>query len=371
MIFAVPCLFGLEGLAADELKYMGMSGVKAETGRVLFEGGASELIKANLWLRTGERVQILMGEFRAPDFDALFEGVAALPWENFIDKNGSFPVKGSSLGSALHSIPSCQSIIKKAVVKRLSAKYGISEFPETGAKYQIRFSILNDTASLYLDTTGPALHKRGYRPNANLAPLRETLAAAMVKLSRFKGRDVFCDPFCGSGTIAIEAALAALGRAPGISRRFAAEEWRTIPRELWRDAREAARSAEYRGDYRIFASDIDPACIEIARENARRAGVEEYIRFSCADALSFTPPAEGPGIIMANPPYGERLLDVKQAEDIYRALGKIYRRLDSWSLYLLTSDLDFERCFGKSADKRRKVYNGMIQCQLYMYKGKK
>lgn len=368
MKLCVPCLFGLEGLCADELRYMGMSDVAAETGRVLFSGGAEEIAKANLRLRTGERVQILMGEFPARDFDALFNGVYALNWGDIIPKDGEFPVKGHCLNSALHSVPTCQSMIKKAVAKRLGEKYGVSLLPESGGKYQIRFSVINDRASIYLDTSGAPLHKRGYRPNANLAPLRETLAAAMVKLSRFKGREIFCDPFCGSGTIAIEAALAALNRAPGISRRFAAENWVNFDPGVWKSARKEAKDSEYRGEYHIFASDIDPATLDIARENARRAGVSEYITFSCADALNFTPPMEGRGIAMANPPYGERLLDVREAESLYRALGKIWRRLDGWSLYLLTSDLDFEKCFGKPADKRRKMYNGMIQCQLYMYR---
>jgi len=368
MRLCVPCLFGLEGLAADELKYMGMDGVTAETGRVLFEGEAADIAKANIRLRTGERVQILMGEFPAHEFNDLFEGVYSLPWENFIPKDGEFPVKGHCLNSQLMSVPTCQGMIKKAIAKRLGGKYGVEQLPETGSRYQIRFSIMNDRASIYLDTSGAALHKRGYRPNANLAPLRETLAAAMVKISRFKGRDIFCDPFCGSGTIAIEAALAAINRAPGVNRRFTAEGWSCFDRRVWKDARDEARAAEFRGNYKIFASDIDPACIDIAQENARRAGVSEFIHFSCADALAFTPPAEGRGIIMANPPYGERLMDVKQAEELYRSLGRIWRNLDEWSFFILTSDLDFEKCFGKKADKRRKVYNGMIQCQLYMYK---
>ena len=368
MTLAVPCLFGLEGLAADELKYMGMENVRTETGRVLFTGGWEALVKANLRLRCGERVELLLGEFPAPDFDALFEGTRALAWERFIPRDGEFPIRGHCLNSALHAVPACQSIIKKAVASRLGAKYGLGTLPETGSRYQIRFTILNDRAALYLDSSGPALHKRGWRPNANQAPLRETLSAAMVKLARYKGREIFCDPFCGSGTIAIEAALAALNRAPGLGRRFAAESWRGPDKALWSRAREEARAAEYRGEYRIFASDIDPEALELARENARRAGVEAYITFSQADALAFTPPAEGRGVMVANPPYGERLLDVKQAEDLYRSLGRRFRRLEDWSLYLLTSDLDFEKCFGKKADKRRKVYNGMIQCQLYMYK---
>lgn len=368
MKFCVPCLFGLEGLAADELRYSGINGVMAETGRVLFDGSPADMAKANIHLRTGERVQLLMSEFHADSFEVLFDGVYSLPWEEFIPRDGEFPVKGHCLNSKLMSVPTCQGMIKKAVAKRLGLKYGIAQLPESGSRYQIRFSIINDKACIYLDTSGAALHKRGYRPNANLAPLRETLAAAMVKLSRFKGREVFCDPFCGSGTIAIEAALAAINRAPGINRRFTAETWSCFERKIWKDAREEARAAEFRGNYNIFASDIDPACIDIAQENAKRAGVSEFIRFSCADARTFVPPSDGRGIIMANPPYGERLMDVKQAEDLYRTLGRTWRKLDNWSYYILTSDLDFEKCFGRKADKRRKVYNGMIQCQLYMYK---
>ena len=366
MTFCVPCLFGLEGPAADELRYLGMENVRSETGRVLFEGDERALVKANLWLRTGERVYVLMGEFPAPTLDALFEGTKALPWERLIDYYAAFPVKGSSLDSALKSIPDCQRIVKKAVAERLGQKYRAERLPETGNPCQIRFSLMKDRASLYLDASGPSLHKRGWRADSGEAPLRETLAAAMVKLSRFKGRETFLDPFCGSGTIAIEAAMAALNRAPGLGRRFAAEGWKSIPAALWAEERAAAKEKEYRGDYRIFASDVDPGVLEIARENARKAGVADFITFSQADARRLTLPEEK-GVLITNPPYGDRLMDTREAEQLARAIGKNWRGSRDWRIYVLTADLDFEKSFGRRAAKRRKLYNGMIQCQLYMY----
>ena len=366
MTLCVPCLFGLEGLAADELRCLGMKEVRSETGRVLFAGDERDLVRASLWLRTGERVYILLGEFPAPDFDPLFEGVKSLPWEDLIPRNARFPVKCSSLDSALRSIPACQRIVKKAVADRLGRVYGLERLPETGETMLIRCSLLKDRASLYLDTSGLSLHKRGWRASSNEAPLRETLAAAMVKLSRFKGRETFLDPFCGSGTIAIEAALAALNRAPGLERSFAAEGWSAVPKSLWREERIAAREKEYRGDYRILASDLDPKALATARENAQKAGVAEYITFSQADARTLDLGPEK-GVLITNPPYGDRLLDAREAEQLYRAIGKRWRGEGDWRLYILTSSLDFEKSFGRRASKRRKLYNGMIQCQLYMY----
>ena len=366
MTLCVPCLFGLEGLAADELRYLGMKEVRSETGRVLFEGDERDLVRASLWLRTGERVYILLGEFPAPSFDALFEGVKALPWEDFIPRNARFPVKCSSLDSALKSLPDCQRIVKKAAADRLGRVYGLERLPETGETMLIRCSLMKDRASLYLDTSGVSLHKRGWRANSNEAPLRETLAAAMVKLSRFKGRETFLDPFCGSGTIAIEAALAALNRAPGLERSFAAEGWSVIPRALWKEERAAAREKEYRGEYRILASDLDPKALATARENAQKAGVAEYVTFTQADARTLELPPEK-GVLITNPPYGDRLLDAREADQLYRAVGRRWRGAADWRLYVLTSNLDFEKSFGRRASKRRKLYNGMIQCQLYMY----
>ena len=366
MKLSASCLCGVESLTADELRYMGCSDVKIETGRVLFEGGAEEIAKTNIRLRTAERVQILAGEFPARSFDELFEGVKALSWEEFIQKDSAFPVKGHCLDSALMSVPDCQRIIKKAMATKLASVYSLQRLPETGSELQIRFTINKNIAAIYIDTSGAALHKRGYRPASAAAPLRETLAAAMVKISRYKGREVFCDPFCGSGTIAIEAALAAKNRAPGISRRFAAQDWGIISASVWDKAREEARASEYSGNYEIFGSDIDSACVAAAGENASRAGVSDTIRFFAADALSLKLPGES-GILMLNPPYGERLLTAQEADKLIKGMGNAWRGLTSWKKYILSSSLDFERSFGMKAQKRRKLYNGMIQCQLYMY----
>ena len=366
--YCVPCLFGLEGLVADELRRMDLPEVRAEDGRVFFSGTLAGCAKANLSLRCGERVLLQLGSFPAPTFDALFEGVRAIPWGDLLPKDAVFPVTGYSLNSALFSVPDCQRIIKKAVVESMKALWGLEHFPETGAEYKIRFSIRKDQADLFLDTSGTALHKRGYRPAHTEAALRETLAAAMVKLARYRGKGDFCDPFCGSGTIAIEAALAALNRAPGLYRSFAAENWAFFDPSLWRQARADALVAEYTGDYHITAADIDPRAVQIAQENAVRAGVEHLIDFRVADAAAFSQKTER-GVIVTNPPYGERLLDVQQAEELYRRFGTALSKLgnEGWSLYLLSSDADFENCFGKRADKKRKLYNGMIKCDLYMY----
>lgn len=362
----VPSLFGLEGLVADELKRLNMKNVRAENGRVLFSGEKIDIARANINLRTGERVLLVAGQTRAETFDALFEGVRAMPWENFIPIDGAFPVKGHALNSALHSVPDCQSIIKKAIVERLRGKYKVEWFKETGAKYQVQFAIMNDVASLYIDTSGSGLHKRGYRPVGNAAPLRETLAAAIVKLSRYRGREEVCDPFCGSGTLPIEAALAALNRAPGISRRFAAQDWRWLDKDVWSKAAAEARDKEYHGTYHIWGGDIDPKNVDIARENARRAGVSEHIRFETAEAADFKRETSG-GIIITNPPYGERVMEHREAELIYRKFGAAVKKLDGWKLYILSSHTEFERNFGKTAVKKRKLYNGMIKCDLFMY----
>ena len=364
-----PCLFGLEGPLASELRRMKMENVRAENGRVCFSGTERELAKANIRLRFGERVLIELGAFPARTFDELFEGVKALPWERFIPRNGAFPVKGHCLDSRLESVPACQKIIKKAVVDRLSEWYDINWFREDGDTYQIQFSVMKDTAYLYLDTSGAGLHKRGYRPAHVAAPLRETLASAMVDLARYRGRGDFCDPFCGSGTIAIEAALAAKGRAPGLNRSFSAEKWRCFDPRIWQEAREEARAHEFSGDYRIYASDIDPEAVEIAKKNARRAGVDDIIRFSVADAAKFDRGTDE-GVIVTNPPYGERLMEKQSAEALYKQFGDALRALgsgDGWKKYILSSHTEFERGFGRTADKKRKLYNGMIKCELYMY----
>ena len=362
----VPCLLGLESPIADELRRLDMKDVSAENGRVRFVGGAREIARANVALRVGERVLLELGSFEARSFDELFEGARALPWESVLPRDAAFPVKGYSLNSALFSVSDCQKIIKKAIVERLKAVYGLEWFPETGALYQVQFSIMKDRVSLCLDTSGEGLHKRGYRPAHNAAPLKETMAAAMVLLSRWRGRDDFCDPFCGSGTIPIEAALIALNRAPGLNRSFSAMRWEGFSGRVWDEAREEARAKEYRGDYRIVGSDIDPHALRLARENAERAGVAEIVRFELADAAKFDRRTSR-GVIVTNPPYGERIGEKAEAEALYRAFGEAWRRSPNWQLYLLSSHTEFERCFGVPADKKRKLYNGMIKCDLFMY----
>ena len=362
----VPCLLGLEGPIADELRRMKMPDVKNENGRVYFHGGSEAIAKANINLRIGERVLLELGRFEANTFDELFEKTKSLPWETLIPRDAAFPVKGYSLNSKLFSVSDCQKIIKKAIVERLKSVYGIEWFPETAETYQIQFSIMKDIASLCIDTSGEGLHKRGYRPAHNAAPLKETMAAAMVSLSRYRGREDFCDPFCGSGTIPIEAALIAKNRAPGLNRSFAAMDWRIFDCGIWQRAREEARSREFNGDYRIVGSDIDPNALAIARENAERAGVADIVRFEKADATKFDRKTER-GIIVTNPPYGERIMEKQEAERLYRDFGAAWRATENWKLYLLSSHTEFERTFGKSADKKRKLYNGMIKCDLFMY----
>lgn len=362
-----PCLFGLEGPLGNELRHMGMNAVAPENGRVLFETDMAGLARANIRSRFAERILLELGRFPARSFDELFEGVRAIAFEDWLPRDAAFPVKGWSLESQLHSVPDCQSIIKKAAAVRMGKAYGIEHLPETGALYQIQFLIMKDEAVIYLDTTGTGLHKRGYRPAQVAAPLRETLAAAMVDIAGYRGRGDFCDPFCGSGTIAIEAALAAKGRAPGINRGFSAEKWVSLPESVWQDEREAARSREYNGEYRIFASDIDPKAIEISRANAKRAGVENIINFSVADAREFSRATER-GVIVTNPPYGERLMEKREAERLYADFGRALAAVPSWDLYLLSSHTELERSLGRSADRKRRLYNGMIRCELYIYK---
>ena len=365
--FYIPCLFGLEALVGDELRRLHMKDIRVENGHGLCCGTVADVARLNLNLRCGERVLVVLGVFTASSFDALFEQTKALPWENWIPKDGAFPVKGYSLDSTLHSVPDCQKIIKKAVATRLAGKYGAGQLPETGAKYQIQFAMMNDRTALFLDTSGAGLHKRGYRAVGVRAPLRETLAAAMVTLSRFRGKDPFCDPFCGSGTIAIEAALMAKNRAPGLDRSFDAQKWKTVPGESWMDAAEEAMDQEYDGDYDIWGGDIDPRAIAIARSNAEKAGVEDLVRFEVADATSFSRSSDY-GQLVTNPPYGERLLEQEEAGQLYRAFGRAAAALpEKWRVYILSSHPEFEACYGSLAAKKRKLYNGMIKCDLFMY----
>ena len=363
----VPTLFGLEGLCAEELRRLGLPEVRAENGRVRCQAGPADIARVNLNLRTGERVLLVVGRYRAADFEALFEGARALPWEEFIPREGAFPVKGHSLNSQLHAVPAIQAVLKKALAARLGAKYGMDTLPESGALYQVQFSIMHDEVTLMLDTTGAGLHKRGYRAVGVVAPLRETLAAAMVLLSRYRGRDPFCDPFCGSGTIAIEAALIAKNRAPGLNRAFSAQRWRWLDSGLWLQAGDEAMDKEFHGDYDIWGGDIDPKAVAIARDNAVKADVEDVVRFEVADAAKFHRDAPV-GRVVTNPPYGERILEKREAEELYRSFGRAVRTLpEGWKVSVLSSHTEFERTFGRTAEKKRKLYNGMLKCDLFQY----
>ena len=366
MEFCVPCLFGLEGIAGDELRRLDIENVRVENGRVLFSGDETALAKANICLRTGERVLLVLADFEAKTFEQLFQGVYRAPLEDYIPSDGQFPVKGHCLNSQLMSVPDCQAIVKKAASKRLGEKYGIGWLPETGAKYQLQFSLMNDRCVLYLDTSGPGLHKRGYRAVGNDAPLRETLAAAMVMLTKYRGRDFVWDPFCGSGTIPIEAALIAKNRAPGLKRRFAAEAFPWMEEAVWQQVRQEAQDREFHGKYRILGSDNDPKCISLSMANARKAGVAECIEFRDGDATKMSLPGDS-GIIICNPPYGQRMMEQQSAQRLYAALGRHLKFSDGWKKYIITSEPEFEHYFGRRADKKRKLYNGMIKCDYYMF----
>ena len=364
-----PCLFGLESVLSGEIKRMGgAENIITTDGRVTFEGDILLLAKANIFLRTAERVQILLGEFEATSFTELFDGVKALPLEEYIGKKDAFPVKGWSLNSALHSIPDCQAIIKKAAVDRLSSVYGVSWFEETEAKHQIQFAINKNNVKILLDTSGAGLHKRGYRKNQSEAPIKETLAAGMIDLLRVYDDTIFYDPFCGSGTFLIEAATHALKIAPGLKRGFIAEKWEQVPKKIWREARNEALSQIRRNaSFKAYGSDLDNSCVELAISNAKIAGVDSRISIKQQDISKFRTFSDRATII-TNPPYGERLLDVKKSEELYEILGKVVKPSKDVRLGVITPHEDFEKFFGQKANKKRKLYNGMLKCNYFMYR---
>lgn len=365
--FSAPCLFGIEGICADELKRLEIENVRAENGRVLFEGDYNTLARANLCSRYAERIQILMGEFTATTFDELFEGVKKLEWERWIGKNDAFPVKGHSVNSKLASVPDCQKIIKKAVVTRLSDKYNVQWFDESDYRCQIQFLIMKDRVSVMLDTSGEGLHKRGYRRDATEAPIKETLAAAMADMSHVRSFSTVIDPFCGSGTILIESALKALNIAPGLRRRFSAELWKSVPMEVWSQERERAVDLVNKdAEFTAYGYDIDEDAVELTKSNAYKAGVDKRIKVAVCDIKNFTCELDRAAVI-TNPPYGERLLDEEQARRLYSIMGRKFPRRQGWSYTIISPDDRFEESFGRPADKRRKLYNGMIKCQAYMY----
>ncbi len=360
-------LFGIEGILADELRRMGAESVTADNGRVDFCGDFSLLARANIGSRFAERIMINVGEFDALSFTDLFDGVKSLQWEDYIAVDAAFPVTGWSLNSKLHSIPDCQSIIKKAVVERLKVKYGCTWFEETGAEHKIRFSILKDRVTLMLDTSGEGLHKRGYRKKGNDAPIKETLAAAMCDLARIYPDTQLFDTFCGSGTILIEAAMMATKTAPGLRRFFAAERFPFIPQSVWREERMRAQdNILHDVDFTATGFDIDPHAVELTLQNAKKAGVSKYVKAFVGDVRDFKVP-EGRSLIVTNPPYGERLLDIKAAEELYQIMGERFVKENGKKYFVISPHDEFENFFGRTADKRRKLYNGMIKCQCYMY----
>ena len=362
-----PCIFGLESLVSDELKRMDAQNVSAENGRVFFSGNESILARANILSRYAERIYIDLGSFEAHSFEDLFQGTKALKWEQWISEYDEFPVKGHSVNSDLFSVSDCQAIVKKAVVERLKSVYGIDWFEETGARHQIEFSIIKNKVHLMIDTTGNGLHKRGYRPVANDAPLKETLAAAMCSLSRLRPYHTLYDPMCGSGTILIEGAMLVHNIAPGVNRHFSAERFEQIDFSVWEKERELARKAEiHESDFKAYGSDIDLKAIETAKENAERAGVGKHLEFKRADIKDFKPVTER-GTVICNPPYGERMLTKPQVNELVKTMGRVFPKKHGFSYSVISPCEDFEDLFGRKADKRRKLYNGMIKCQLYMY----
>ncbi|KAA8999839.1 class I SAM-dependent RNA methyltransferase [Paenibacillus spiritus] len=359
---------GLEAIVARELNELGYETV-TENGRVVFRGGLADICRCNLWLRTSDRVLVKMAQFPARTFDELFEGVKAIAWEDWIPENGEFPVEGRSHKSLLTSVPAAQGIVKKAVVERLKGTYRTEWFPENGPRFVIEVILLNDVALITLDTTGPALHKRGYRKLITEAPLKETMAAALIQLSRWNGSRPLYDPCCGSGTLLVEAAMIAWNIAPGLRRSFPSEHWPLLPKQLWEEAREEAFDA-VRDDVplQLAGSDIDPKAIEVAEAAAKSAGFAKEIAFSVLPAAKARPEGEY-GCIITNPPYGERLSDKEEVERLIRQLGGLSKQLPTWSFFALSPSKQFEHYFGRKADKRRKLFNGRIECQYYQYFG--
>lgn len=373
MELTAPCHFGTEAVLKREIYDLGYEITRVEDGRVTFEGDAEAVCRANVFLRGAERILIQAGRFHAETFDQLFEGVRALPWEEYIPEDGRFWVtKASSIKSKLFSPSDIQSIVKKAMVERLKSRYHVSWFKEDGAAYPVRIFLYKDEVTVALDTSGESLHKRGYRTMTVKAPLSETLAAPLIMLTPWHPDRILVDPFCGSGTFPIEAAMMAAGIAPGMNRSFTAEGWTNlIPRKLWREAVDEAAELMVRDpQVDIQGYDIDPEAVKAARENAKRAGVEHLIHFQRRPVSELHHPKKY-GFIITNPPYGERLEEKRDLPELYAQLGEAFRGLDSWSLCMITSYEEAERYIGRKADRNRKLYNGMLQTRFYQFMGPK
>lgn len=362
---------GLESIVAQEVQDLGYE-TKVENGKVYFEGDETAIARCNLWLRVADRVKIVVGEFPAETFDQLFENTKALNWEQYLPVDANFPVSGKSVKSKLFSVPDCQAIVKKAIVEKMKLHYKRLGFlDESGATYKIEVSILKDVATLTIDTSGAGLHKRGYRQNQGEAPLKETLAAALVKISRWSPTRPFVDLFCGSGTIPLEAAMIGQNIAPGYNREFISEEWPWMKAKIWDDARnEADDLAKYDQPLEIIGSDIDHRMVQIAQENALEAGFADLITFKQMQATDFTTKLTD-GVIISNPPYGERIGEKEEIEQVIKQLGDIMKNYPTWSVYMLSSMENFEQLYGRKATKKRKLFNGFIRTDLYQYWGQK
>lgn len=363
--------FGLEAVVKRELTNLGYSDLKVENGKVIFTGTEKDIPRANYWLRTADRVLLKIGEFKALSFEELFEKTKELPWDEWIPEDGNFVVEGKSINSKLYSISDCQRIVEKAVVEKLKTKYNVDWFEKTGVKYTIEVSLLKDIATLTIDTSGEGLHKRGYRERQGDAPIKETLAAAMILLSYWNKERVLFDPFCGSGTIPIEAAMIGKNMAPGLDRNFASEKWPRVKKEYWQEAKkEAFEAMDTENKLHILACDIDRKSILRARDNAANFGLEDDIAFFIKDFRDAELKNEY-GVVITNPPYGERIGEKEEVKQLYKDLGIRFKELDTWSVYVITSDEEFETHYGKKANRKRKLYNGRIKVDYYQYYGPK
>ena len=364
--------FGLEAASRREIEKLGYKILKTEDGKVTFLGDERAVVRANLWLRTADRVQIKMAEFMAYEFEDLFQQIKGIPWEHWIPVNGKFIVNGSSVKSKLSSVPACQSVAEKAVIERLKETYGIDYFEKSGALYDIKITLLKDRVTVTLDTTGPGLHKRGYRQHSVEAPIKETLAAAMIELSFWREDRILADPCCGSGTIPIEAAMIGKNIAPGTSRSFASEEWEAIPGNLWKEERKKAFNAINNDvQLKIFGSDINPQAVKAARLNAEEAGVDDCIKFYTADVSVLRTKSER-GVLITNPPYGQRIGDQEAIDKIYQSYSRFFKENPTWSLFVITADKTIEKkAMGRPAERRRKLYNGRLEVCYYQFHGEK
>lgn len=363
--------FGLESIVSRELNWLGYTDQKTENGRITFKGDYEAICRTNMWLRCANRIYLNVGQFKALTFEELFQNTKALPWEDYLPVDAEFPVDGKSVKSKLFSVSDCQAIVKKAIVERLKMFYKRDIFPETGSRYKIEVAFLNDVATLSIDTSGHSLHKRGYRAEVGVAPIKETLAAAMLMISRWKPDRVLLDPMCGSGTIPIEAAMIGMNMAPGLKQSFDSENWKQIDKALWKKTREEAENViDYNVNLRIYGSDIDYFALKLAEDHADKAGVRDKIRFQKID-FKETSSRFKYGFIITNPPYGERLLTTAEAAKLYKEMGEHFKKFDTWSYYIISPDTDFEKHFGRIASKKRKLYNGNIKCDYYQFYGPK